>query len=142
MPEIKKSWEQSEKSNVAFLALNGIFGPIALLFMSALEIVYSTLQLAILPLVHKEWHDLFGRCVGAFLLVVVFIYAVLFLANAWPDGQACKWVFPKILSCLLTTHDELAGGLLGAGGTIYAAWLAWIAIQRQIENQRGLRKEE
>jgi hypothetical protein len=40
--------------------------------------------------------------------------------------------FPKWLGCTMAAHENLAGGLLGAGGALFAAWLAFAATQQQI----------
>jgi hypothetical protein len=64
-------------------------------------------------------------------------YLIMLFANVWPlnsETQQCPWQFPKILSCILGTN--LAGGVLGAGGALFAAWIAWMAVQRQIEEQQ------
>jgi hypothetical protein len=50
----------------------------------------------------------------------------------------CSWQFPKIIACALAAHENLAGGLIGASGTIFAGWLAWSAIQEQIALERSL----
>jgi hypothetical protein len=40
--------------------------------------------------------------------------------------------FPRWLGCALANHETLAGGLIGAAGALFAAWLAWQAVMRQI----------
>jgi hypothetical protein len=39
---------------------------------------------------------------------------------------------------VLWTHETLAAGLIAAGGALIAAWIAWTAVQQQInaEQQR------
>jgi hypothetical protein len=70
-----------------------------------------------------------------FLATWLFAYAIMLIANLRPSsGGQCPWQFPKILSCLLGTN--LAGGVVGAGGALIAAWIAWMAVQRQIEEQQ------
>jgi hypothetical protein len=44
--------------------------------------------------------------------------------------------FLKIFSCLLGARETLAAGLIGAGGAIFAAWLAWTAVREQIAVDR------
>jgi hypothetical protein len=75
--------------------------------------------------------------IGTILLVVVGILAV---ANIRPMHDQCAWQFPKLLSCLLSTRETLAAGLIGAGGAIFAAWLAWTAVQRQIAEGKVAQK--
>jgi uncharacterized integral membrane protein len=68
--------------------------------------------------------------VGVILLLICGILAV---ANIRPihDDQ-CSWQFPRILSCLSSARETLAAGLIGTGGAIFAAWLAWTAVLEQI----------
>jgi hypothetical protein len=42
----------------------------------------------------------------------------------------------------MTTHEGLAGGLIGAGGALFAAWLAIDAIQQQIPREVERQKVE
>lgn len=35
----------------------------------------------------------------------------------------------------MAAHENLAGGLLGASGALFAAWLAWTAVSREIKSQ-------
>ena len=81
------------------------------------------------------------RSIGVLALMWMAVYGILIFSNLWQqEVDQCKWVFPKILSCLLTKNDGLAGGLIGAGGTIFAGWLAWAAIQEQIVRE-GIEKK-
>jgi len=36
----------------------------------------------------------------------------------------------------LAGHDSLAAGLIGAAGALFAAWIAWTAVQHQINADR------
>jgi hypothetical protein len=47
------------------------------------------------------------------------------------------------LGCAMAAHENLAGGLIGAAGTVFAGWVAWVAIERQIAiaERLGLREE-
>jgi hypothetical protein len=84
-------------------------------------------------LLDPSWNELYDRCVGALIIVWTSIYGILLFSNLWqPAEDQCRWIFPKIMTCLLVKHDGLAGGVIGAGGGIFAAWLAWTAIQKQI----------
>jgi hypothetical protein len=69
------------------------------------------------------------------LLLMLFVYLVLGLAQAG-SGSSCRWAFPKWFGCVLTAHEALAAGLIGAAGALVAAWVAWSAIQRQINADR------
>jgi hypothetical protein len=71
------------------------------------------------------------------LAILTVAYVIMLIANISPppnSGMQCPWQFPKIFSCVLGTN--LAGGVLGAGGALFAAWMAWMAVQRQIEEQQ------
>lgn len=71
----------------------------------------------------------FGAFVGAYVIMAV--------ANLRPlDDRVCEWKFPKAMSCLLGARENLAGGVIGAAGALMAAWLAWVAIQKQISTQQ------
>jgi hypothetical protein len=61
----------------------------------------------------------------------LFSYLVLALAQVG-SGSSCHWQFPKWFGCVLDEHDGLAAGLVGASGALFAAWIAWTAVQRQI----------
>jgi hypothetical protein len=71
--------------------------------------------------------------IGIILLIIV---GTLAAANIRPIHEQCPWQFPKILSCLLSARETLAAGLIGAGGAIFAAWLAWTAVREQIAVDR------
>jgi hypothetical protein len=75
--------------------------------------------------------------VAVALLALGVAYAVMLFANAWPPNieQQCAWQFPKLLSCVLGMRENLAGGTVGAAGALFAAWVAWRAIQRQLALQ-------
>jgi hypothetical protein len=89
------------------------------------------------PLVrrHLSTMKLRNACfvIGIILLVIV---GTLAAANIRPIHDQCPWQFPKILSCLLSARETLAAGLIGAGGAIFAAWLAWTAVREQIAVDR------
>jgi hypothetical protein len=61
---------------------------------------------------------------------VLFVYLTLALTEV--GGTAgCHWAFPRWFGCVLWTHETLAAGLIGAGGALIAAWIAWTAVQQQ-----------
>jgi hypothetical protein len=77
--------------------------------------------------------------IGPFLLAglwsVVFIYLVLALAEAG-GLAACHWAFPRWFGCVLYVHESLAAGLIAAAGALTAAWIAWTAVQQQINAEK------
>jgi hypothetical protein len=74
-----------------------------------------------------------------FLIVVsglsLFIFLVLALAQVG-SGSSCRWAFPKWFGCVMAAHENLAAGLVGAAGALVAAWIAWMAVQEQINSER------
>jgi hypothetical protein len=69
------------------------------------------------------------------LAILTVAYVIMLIANISPppnSGMQCPWQFPKILSCVLGTN--LAGGVLGAGGALFAAWIAWKVVQHQLRH--------
>jgi hypothetical protein len=42
--------------------------------------------------------------------------------------------FPKWIGCVMATHQDLAGGLIGFASAIFAAWLAYSGAQDQLRN--------
>jgi hypothetical protein len=69
------------------------------------------------------------------VLLVLFVYFVLGLAQ-YGSGSSCGWALPRWFGCVLTAHEALAAGLIGAAGALLAAWIAWSAIQQQINAER------
>lgn len=74
-----------------------------------------------------------------FVIVVfglsLFIFLALALAQAG-SGSSCHWAFPKWFGCVVAAHENLAAGLIGAAGALIAAWIAWTAVQEQINSER------
>lgn len=76
-----------------------------------------------------------GQLLLLVLGFVVFIYVVLALSEVGgPAG--CHWAFPRWFGCVLYVHETLAGGLIGAAGALIAAFIAWTAVQQQINAER------
>src|SRR5262249_5915090 len=73
----------------------------------------------------------------------LFVFSVLALAQAG-SGSSCQWKFPKWFACVLATHENLAGALIGAGVVLVGAWTAWRAVQEQIssDHERALADRE
>jgi hypothetical protein len=65
------------------------------------------------------------------LWLCLFVYLVLALAEGG-SGSSCHWVFPRWFGCVLSAHETLAGALIGAAGVLIGAWIAWTAVQQQI----------
>lgn len=141
-----KAWDQFFKDNALhglptewsaclYILSSFIFLPVSSMLIYAHNACRTALQWFTTPL-HDDLKRIIDRCIGIWIVIWLSIYGVLVVVNlTLPKEQACRWVFPRIMSCLLWVKDGLAGGLIGAGGTIFAAWLAWAAIQRQIERK-------
>jgi hypothetical protein len=65
------------------------------------------------------------------------IIGILAAADAGAPSH-CASQFPKWFGCILDTHEGLAGGLIGAGGAIFAGWLAWTGVRDQVQAERDL----
>lgn len=82
-----------------------------------------------MPKLNKQHMAYVAVCIIAFIYLVL-TAAEVGLTTSSGNGlpQRCALQFPKWFGCVLTNHENLAGGLIGAGGTIFAAWLAWAAL--------------
>jgi hypothetical protein len=74
--------------------------------------------------------------IGLWGVMLAFVAAVLVITNFGTHADGCE-LTPSLatVSCFLRTYKELSSGLLGAAGAIFAAWIAWLAVQRQIEKE-------
>jgi hypothetical protein len=68
--------------------------------------------------------------------VLTGMVAVLSMATAWGPHDPCSMQFPKIIGCALGSYESLSGGLIAAGGALFAGWLAWSAIKEQIKLEK------
>jgi hypothetical protein len=69
-----------------------------------------------------------------------FIIVMLAITNAGADKPCTMGV--HWMGCLLRSHENLAGGLIGASIAIIAALIAWNAVQAQISAHRTLALED
>lgn len=66
------------------------------------------------------------------LLLTVSVGLLLHLAD--DKAHLCDFDLPAGgVGCYLRQYGDLAGGLLGAAGTIFAGWIAWLGVQGQIK---------
>jgi hypothetical protein len=63
--------------------------------------------------------------------LILFVYLVLALAELG-GAAGCHWAFPRWFGCVLYVHESLGGGLIAAVGALIAAWIAWNAVQLQL----------
>ncbi|MFG1398445.1 hypothetical protein [Roseixanthobacter pseudopolyaromaticivorans] len=69
------------------------------------------------------------------LLVLALLICSVGLLLHLADDRAhlCDFALPAGgIGCYLRQYGDLAGGLLGAAGTIFAGWIAWLGVQGQI----------
>ena len=71
------------------------------------------------------------------LAILAGIVSLMAAAIAWGPKHTCIAQFPKIIGCALATYEGLAGGLVAAGGALFAGWLAWSAARDQIAFERN-----
>jgi hypothetical protein len=79
-----------------------------------------------------------------FLLMTIFVIAILAFAHAFAILDADKRCFPgfvhaqwpKWIGCAMAAHENLAGGLIAAAGALLAAIIAADAVWQQIRDAR------
>ncbi len=77
------------------------------------------------------------------LIIATSITALLAWAEAGSAAEIrCSVPLTLWFGCAIGKHENLAGGLLAAGGALFAAWIAWVAVQAQIESERQLTKDQ
>jgi hypothetical protein len=78
----------------------------------------------------------------AVIVILILAFAHAGALQATPDlSKRCFETFgtaqwPKWIGCAMAAHESLAAGLVGAAGALFAAWLAYSAVQRQLAQQR------
>lgn len=80
-----------------------------------------------------------SKAIIAALALIILVFGILAGAelamNPTSTGY-CELKFPKWFGCVIANHENLAGGLIGAAGTLFAGWLAWTAVQTQMADAR------
>lgn len=88
-----------------------------------------------------------ARAVVISLVLILVVVGLLTLADSNTPAlkESCRAVSAWLpyLGCTMSVHEDLAAGLIGGAGALFAAWLAFDAIQEQIslEEQRRLHKQ-
>jgi hypothetical protein len=98
------------------------------------------------PLGSNQGHLQMKRRTWSMLLLLLLLTAIVYLALAGAEvgmllnnnASHCDLKFPKWFGCVLANHENLAGGLIGAFGTILAGLGAWVAVQNQIAADREI----
>jgi hypothetical protein len=78
--------------------------------------------------------EIMNRRLQGVLLVLCLIGATILVlagALAWGPHQ-CKLAFPMIIGCAMGSYEGLASGMFAASAALFAGWLAWSAVQKQI----------
>jgi hypothetical protein len=76
---------------------------------------------------------------GALIVVAVVgaIAIIMAMVTAWGSHTDCAAsTFPRIIGCALGSYENLSGGLIAAGGALFAGWLAWSAVKEQIRLEK------
>lgn len=82
----------------------------------------------------------YPRAISLVFAIILVIFVILAAADAGmviPAGQRCSLGLAWF-GCLLANHEGLSGGLIGGGGALFAAWIAWRAVMDQIRSDREL----
>jgi hypothetical protein len=82
------------------------------------------------------------RAILLAIFLLALIVGLLMLAQSGSSGERLcvpglahlsrLMDFHTWLGCALAAHEGLAGGLIGSAGALFAAWIAWHAVMRQI----------
>ncbi len=86
--------------------------------------------------------------IGALLIaIVVGILTFVDLTVPVEETKRCTlsiWQsqWPKYIGCVIGVHEDLAAGLIGGAGALFAAWLAWAAVQEQLFDEGERRRRE
>jgi hypothetical protein len=76
------------------------------------------------------------RLLVAFAIVLL-ISTIMTFAVLGGTKDACFSVpWYRMPGCSMALYESLAGGLIAAGGALFAGWLAWSAVREQVEIER------
>jgi hypothetical protein len=70
----------------------------------------------------------------AIMLLISTIMTVAVLGGTKDTCLSVPWY--RMPGCSMALYESLAGGLIAAGGALFAGWLAWSAVQEQVEIER------
>jgi hypothetical protein len=86
----------------------------------------------------KMPRSIVGSILAVLLLAIVI--GLLGFAHAYSDvttrcfAHFAQAQWPKWVGCAMAAHQDLAGGLIGLAGALFAAWLAYSGAQDQLHN--------
>jgi len=70
--------------------------------------------------------------------IVLFISAIMSMAMWGGVKTECASVpWYRLPGCSMAFYENLSGGLIAAGGALFAGWLAWSAVREQVEIERA-----
>src|SRR5689334_12627424 len=69
------------------------------------------------------------------IAILIAVTGIMAMATAWGPHETCPRQFPKIVGCALGSYENLSGGLIAAGGALFAGWIAWTAVRLQISSE-------
>jgi hypothetical protein len=83
-----------------------------------------------------------GLFLGAIILLVIGLALLWAQVGTTDSGKSCAsvalWAW---VGCAMAAHENLAGGLIGGGGALFAAWLVGSVVLEQIQDERKRDKE-
>src|SRR4051794_13020493 len=81
------------------------------------------------------WMRLPGWLVAlGIVLFTSLIMALAVLGGTKSDCFSVAWY--RLPGCSMALYESLSGGLIAAGGALFAGWLAWSAVREQVEIER------
>jgi hypothetical protein len=85
------------------------------------------------------------------VLILLVIFGALMLAQqgiqagidagTFDKSKSCSGLNWRWFGCAMAVHEDLAGGLIGGGGALFAAWLAASVVREQIADERKRDRE-
>ena len=113
-----------------------------------IEAAIAAAQLKMRPVIKRRL--IWAAAIVVSLLIIVLAVIVLVDASALSITETAKRCAPSIwqsqwpiyLGCAVAAHEGLAGGLFGAAGALFAAWLAFTAVMEQIAAEKQLRDQQ
>jgi hypothetical protein len=107
--------------------------------VSAIIAIASVAMILCWPKMKVRTRNRVKWAIGIGFILILIVLALLTFADTFtaePTKQCApnilKAKLPMWLACAMTTYQDLSAGLLAAAGALFAAWLAFQAVQEQI----------
>jgi hypothetical protein len=68
----------------------------------------------------------------AIVLLILMVLALAVLGGTARATDCLSLPWYRLLGCSIGTYESLSGGLIAAGGALFAGWLAWSAVREQL----------